>query len=125
MYNVQDIIKYNSCIFIFGIDDWMDILQLSNSMCKENKIIIVEPDLFRYKKYYNDIIENIILIYFDENNISYLQQALINTVTIYNYKNIVIGNSINYDERYKESYDMFQSIIKDYCYKLNVAQNTL
>ena len=125
MYNAEETIKYNACIFIFGIGDWMDIIQLSKIMCEDNKIIVVEPDVFVYKKYYNEIIKNIILIYFDKNNVSYFNQALIENVNIYNYKNVVIGNSISYDERHRETYELFQTLIKDYCYKLNVAENTL
>lgn len=125
MFDLLEDIKYNASIFIFGIADWEEIEYLSKNISENNNLIIAEPDLSVYMQYCNVKLDNVILLYFTKVDTDYLKNAIQIAINLYNYKNIVIGNSAGYDRQYKEEYEMFLGIINDYVYKIGVAESTI
>jgi hypothetical protein len=101
LYTLEDL-KFDSLIFLFGIDTGEYLQDLKELLCAKNRVIIFEPNLAICKKFDSKLADNISLVPFEENQVS---QIFDNTIHFKNINNIYFHAFGNYSSVYKEEYD--------------------
>ncbi|MEJ8552902.1 motility associated factor glycosyltransferase family protein [Tepidibacter sp. Z1-5] len=110
--NFSDL-RFDSLIFIFGLDTGTYLEELQKSICDLNKVFIFEPNLEICEKYKENFkFKNIELLPFEE---EIVKEILSQSITTRNYVNIYMSSFGNYEHVYKDEYDKFIEIL-DYNY---------
>jgi len=95
-------LKFDSLIFLFGIDTGEYLQDLKKLLCAKNRVIIFEPNPAICKKFDSKLADNISLVPFEENQV---RQIFDNTIHFKNINNIYFHAFGNYSSIYKEEYD--------------------
>ncbi len=101
LYTLEDL-KFDSLIFLFGIDTGEYLQDLKKLLCAKNRVIIFEPNPAICKKFDSKLADNISLVPFEENQV---RQIFDNTIHFKNINNIYFHAFGNYSSVYKEEYD--------------------
>ncbi len=101
MNNIEDI-KYDSIIFLFGIDTGCYLDELKKQICIQNKVFILEPNLEIFQKSCEMADDQIHILLFDKELVKMLFKK---AVTVLNFNNIYFHAFGNYQDVYKEEYD--------------------
>ncbi len=101
LYTLEDL-KFDSLIFLFGIDTGEYLKDLKKLLCSKNRVIIFEPNPGIFKKFDSKLADNISLVLFEENQV---KQIFDNTIHFKNINNIYFHAFGNYSSVYKEQYD--------------------
>ncbi|MDR7811342.1 motility associated factor glycosyltransferase family protein [Lacrimispora sp.] len=101
LYTLEDL-KFDSLIFLFGIDTGEYLQDLKKLLCVKNRVIIFEPNPAICKKFDSKLADNISLVLFEENQV---RQVFDNTIHFKNINNIYFHAFGNYSSVYKEEYD--------------------
>ncbi len=101
LYTLEDL-KFDSLIFLFGIDTGEYLQDLKKLLCAKNRVIIFEPNPGIFKKFDSKLADNISLVLFEENQV---RQIFDNTIHFKNINNIYFYAFGNYSSIYKEEYD--------------------
>ncbi|SEU07137.1 Protein of unknown function DUF115 [Lacrimispora sphenoides] len=101
LYTLEDL-KFDSLIFLFGIDTGEYLQDLKKLLCAKNRVIIFEPNPAICKKFDSKLADNISLVPFEENQV---RQIFNNTIHFKNINNIYFHAFGNYSSVYKEEYD--------------------
>jgi hypothetical protein len=101
LYTLEDL-KFDSLIFLFGIDTGEYLQDLKKLLCAKNRVIIFEPNPAICKKFDSKLADNISLVPFEENQV---KQIFDNTIHFKNINNIYFHAFGNYSSVYKEEYD--------------------
>ena len=104
LLDTLDDLKFDSLIFLFGIDTGEYIKNLKNSICAKNKVIIFEPNKAIYEKYNPNITDNITLMFFDKKQVKEILNKNINYKNINNVYFYAFGN---YRKIFKKEYEYF------------------
>jgi len=97
-----DDLKFDSLIFIFGIDTGEYLEDLKKSICAKNKVVIFEPNKSIYEKFNPNIADNIKLLLFDKKNV---KNILNYSIYFENIDNIYFYAFGDYSKIYKKEYD--------------------
>lgn len=97
-----DDLKFDSLIFLFGIDTGEYIKELKKIICVKNKVFIFEPNKAIYNKYNPIIADNIQLVLFEENQVN---KIIIENINFKNINNVYFYTFGNYSKIYKKEYD--------------------
>ncbi|WP_312447036.1 motility associated factor glycosyltransferase family protein [Lacrimispora sp.] len=97
-----DDLKFDSLIFLFGIDTGEYLHDMKKLLCDKNRVIIFEPNPAIYRKFGPKIADNISIFPFEENQV---KQIFDNTIHFKNINNIYFHAFGNYSSVYKEEYD--------------------
>ncbi|MFV0239110.1 MAG: motility associated factor glycosyltransferase family protein [Lacrimispora sphenoides] len=101
LYTLEDL-KFDSLIFLFGIDTGEYLKDLKKLLCAKNRVIIFEPNPAICKKFDSKLADNISLVPFEENQV---RQIFDNTIHFKNINNIYFHAFGSYSSVYKEEYD--------------------
>lgn len=101
LYTLEDL-KFDSLIFLFGIDTGEYLQDIKKLLCAKNRVIIFEPNPAICKKFDSKLADNISLVPFEENQV---RQIFDNTIHFKNINNIYFHAFGNYSGVYKEEYD--------------------
>lgn len=101
LYTLEDL-KFDSLIFLFGIDTGEYLKDLKKLLCAKNRVIIFEPNPAICKKFDSKLADNISLVPFEENQV---RQIFDNTIHFKNINNIYFHVFGSYSSVYKEEYD--------------------
>lgn len=101
LINTLDDLKFDSLIFIFGIDTGAYLAEIKKVICQKNRVIIFEPNSAIYKKFDSDIGDNIKLVLFEEEQ---AKKIFKNMIHFKNINNIYFYAFGNYREIYKKEY---------------------
>ncbi len=95
-------IRFDSLIFLFGIDTGAYLNQFKKCICARNMVIIFEPNRSVFKQFpaYSD--DNIHLVFYNE---ELIKQIFDETITYKNINNIYFHAFGNYERIYKKEYD--------------------
>lgn len=102
LLNTLDDLKYDSLIFLFGIDTGEYIDEIKKLLCIKNRVIIFEPNRAIYKKYDPDIADNIKLVLFEEKQVI---KIFADTINYKNINNVYFYAFGSYRGIYKNEYD--------------------
>ncbi|WP_077611672.1 motility associated factor glycosyltransferase family protein [Clostridium sp. Marseille-P2415] len=97
-----DDLKFDSLIFLFGIDTGEYIDEIKKLLCKKNRVIIFEPNRAIFKKYDPDIADNIKLVLFEEKQVI---KIFADTINYKNINNVYFYAFGSYGRIYKNEYD--------------------
>ncbi|MBW6409474.1 motility associated factor glycosyltransferase family protein [Clostridium weizhouense] len=98
-----DGLKFDSFIIIFGLDTGEYLKELKTILCKNNRVIIFEPNEEIFNKNKETILEkNISIILYDEESIDDILSSVINGD---NFDNLYVHAFGNYSEIYKDEYE--------------------
>jgi len=100
--DMMDDLKFDSLIFIFGIDTGEYIEELKKLICAKNKVVIFEPNKAIYEKYSPNIADNIELLLFDKKQV---ENKLNCSIYFENIDNIYFSAFGDYSQVYKKEYD--------------------
>lgn len=103
LFNTLDDIRYDSLIFIFGLDTGEYLNQLKKIICKNNKVIIFEPNKKIFLRYSKELDDKIQLVYFDEKVMKIIFAESINYKNI---NNVYFHSFGQYETIYKKEYDV-------------------
>ncbi len=95
-------IRFDSLIFLFGIDTGAYLDQLKKCICVRNTVIIFEPNRSVFKQYPAYLGDNIHLVFFNE---ELIKQIFDETITYKNINNIYFHAFGNYERIYKKEHD--------------------
>ena len=101
-------LKFDSLIFLFGIDTGAYIPAIKELLCERNRVIIFEPNSEICKKSGSILGDNITLVPFEENKV---KQIFDNTIHFKNINNIYFYALGNYSSVYKEEYDRLVELL--------------
>uniref|UniRef100_UPI0006D02D2E hypothetical protein n=1 Tax=Clostridium sp. NkU-1 TaxID=1095009 RepID=UPI0006D02D2E len=96
-----DDLKFDSLIFLFGIDTGEYLQDMKKLLCDKNRVIIFEPNPGIFKKFGPKIADNISLVLYEENQV---KQIFDYTIDFKNINNIYFHAFGNYSSVYKEEY---------------------
>jgi len=102
LLNTIDDLKYDSVIFIFGIDTGDYLGALSKLLCSKNKVFIFEPNAEIYHKHELNMANNIQLVLYEEKQLKIIMGSVVNSINI---NNLYLHAFGNYAQIYKEEYD--------------------
>ncbi|MDR2023418.1 MAG: DUF115 domain-containing protein [Hungatella sp.] len=94
-------LKFDSLIFLFGIDTGEYLHDMKKLLCDKNRVIIFEPNPEIFKKFGPKIADNISLVLYEENQV---KQIFDYTIDFKNINNIYFHAFGNYSSVYKEEY---------------------
>lgn len=103
LLNTLDDIRYDSLIFIFGLDTGEYLNYLKNIICENNKVIIFEPNKKIFQRFSKELDDKIQLVYFDEKVIKIIFSETINYKNI---NNVYFHSFGQYETIYKQEYDV-------------------
>lgn len=95
-------IRFDSLIFLFGIDTGAYLDQLKKCICVRNTVIIFEPNRSVFKQYPAYLGDNIHLVFYNE---ELIKQIFDETITYKNINNIYFHAFGNYERIYKKEHD--------------------
>ena len=95
-------IRFDSLIFLFGIDTGAYLDQLKKCICVRNMVIIFEPNRSVFKQFPAYLGDNIHLVFYNE---ELIKQIFDETITYKNINNIYFHAFGNYEKIYKKEYD--------------------
>lgn len=95
-------LKFDSLVFLFGIDTGAYLEQLKKCLCSKNNVIIFEPNPSVFKQFPAALSDNIHLVYYEE---KLVKQIFEQTITFKNINNIYFHAFGNYQKTYKKEYD--------------------
>ncbi len=101
LLDTLDDLKFDSLIFLFGIDTGAYIPLMKKLLCERNRVIIFEPNPGIRKKFGSKLGDNIILVPFDENQVKQIFDSMIHFKNI---NNIYFHAFGNYRSVYEEEY---------------------
>ena len=101
-------LKFDSLVFLFGIDTGSYIHYMKKLLCERNRVIIFEPNPEICRKLDSQLGDNITLVHFDESKV---KQILDSTIHFKNINNIYFHAFGNYSSIYKEEYDRLIEIL--------------
>lgn len=101
LHTLEDI-RFDSLIFIFGIDTGEYINNLQEVICEKNKVIIFEPNKTVFKKFTSNISENIKIVFFDKKAV---KNIFLDTIHFKNANNVYFHAFGEYESIYKKEYD--------------------
>lgn len=101
-------LKFDSLIFIFGIDTGEYIEELKKSICIRNRVVIFEPNKAIYEKYSPNISDNIKLILFDKTQVKNIFNS---NIYFENIDNIYFYAFGNYSTVYQKEYDCLREYL--------------
>lgn len=102
LLNTLSDLKFDSLIFLFGIDTGDYLPELKKVLCPKNQVIIFEPNLTIYRSFSNDPGDNIKLVYYKEDVVKKIFEESIN---LKNINNIYFFSFGNYSTVYKKEHD--------------------
>lgn len=97
-----DDLKFDSVVFLFGIDTGEYIQELKKLLCVKNKVFIFEPNKAIFHKYNPVIPENIELVLYKEETV---KKIFSDNIYYKNINNIYFHAFGNYRKIYKKEYD--------------------
>lgn len=95
-------IRFDSLIFLFGIDTGAYLDQLKKCICARNMVIIFEPNRSVFKQFSAYTGDSIHLVFYNE---ELIKQIFDETITYKNINNIYFHAFGNYERIYKKEYD--------------------
>ncbi|MGC6175018.1 motility associated factor glycosyltransferase family protein [Lacrimispora sp. 38-1] len=95
-------IRFDSLIFLFGIDTGAYLDQLKKCLCAKNMVIIFEPNRSVFKQFPAHLGDNIHLVFYEE---ELIKQIFDETISYKNINNIYFHAFGNYETIYKKEYD--------------------
>lgn len=95
-------LKFDSLIFIFGIDTGEYLQEIRKLLCEKNRVIIFEPNQAVYKKYEPHTADHIRLFPFKE---KLVKEIFNETISFKNINNVYFYSFGNYARIYKKEYD--------------------
>lgn len=101
--NIDDL-KFDSIIIIFGSDTGEYIDKIKEHTCKNNKILIFEPNKEVFLKNKGLSNDKLAILLFDEKEI---RNQLYSVINISNFNNLYVSTFGNYEEIYKQEYAYF------------------
>ncbi|MFA9376170.1 MAG: motility associated factor glycosyltransferase family protein [Lachnotalea sp.] len=102
LLDTLDDLKFDSLIFLFGIDTGEYIEKIKKVMCSRNKVIIFEPNQDVYKKHSLYATDHIEIVLFEEKQV---KKILNDHISSKNFNNIYFHAFGNYSKIYKKEYD--------------------
>ena len=102
LLDTLDGIKFDSLIFLFGIDTGAYLDQLKKCLCPKNMVIIFEPNRTVFKQFPSYLGDNIHLVFYKE---ELIKQIFDETISYKNINNIYFHAFGNYERIYKKEYD--------------------
>jgi hypothetical protein len=110
LLNNLEELKFDSVIFIFGLDTGAYIDKLIEHICVKNKVFIIEPNKKIIKKFKDKLPDSIQVLYFD---LKLIKDILKNTIHERNFNNIYVHAFGNYKELYADKYNAFIEQLDD------------
>lgn len=104
LLNTLDDIRYDSLIFIFGLDTSEYLNHLKKIICRNNKVIIFEPNKKIFQRFSKELDGKIQLVYFEEQVVKII---LSETINYKNINNVYFHSFGQYETVYKQEYDLF------------------
>ncbi|MEY8355920.1 6-hydroxymethylpterin diphosphokinase MptE-like protein [Lachnospiraceae bacterium 54-53] len=95
-------LKFDSLIFIFGIDTGEYLQEIKNLVCEKNRVVIFEPNQAICKKYPSQIAGHIRLVPFEEKR---AKEIFTEMISFKNFNNVYFHAFGSYAEIYKKEYD--------------------
>lgn len=102
LLDTLDDLKFDSVIFLFGIDTGEYIEAITRLLCAKNRVFIFEPNQSIFHKYNAEIANNIQLFLFEEEQV---KRILNSAICFRNVNNIYFYAFGNYSKIYKREYD--------------------
>ena len=102
LINTLDGLKFDSLVFIFGIDTGAYLEQLRKCLCSKNNVIIFEPNPSVFKQFPVALSDNIHLVFYEEKLVKQIFEQII---TLKNINNIYFHAFGNYQKIYQKEYD--------------------
>jgi hypothetical protein len=99
--NLVDL-KFDSLIFLFGIDTGAYLPELKKRLCPKNRVIIFEPNKTIFRSFSSELGDNIKLVYYKEDTV---KQIFEDSIGFKNFNNIYFFSFGNYSDVYKNEYD--------------------
>ncbi len=100
--DTMDDLKFDSQIFLFGIDTGAYLPELRKLICRQNSVVIFEPNQAICKKYPVQIDENIRIVYFQKQEVKAILERTINFQNLNNIYFYAFGNYAGiYQAEYK------------------------
>lgn len=95
-------LKFDSLIFLFGIDTGAYWPELKKLLCPKNQVFIFEPNLTIYRSFSADSEDNMKLVYYKEETV---KKIIEDNINLKNINNIYFFSFGNYSTVYKKEYD--------------------
>jgi|GEM_PF-507504 len=95
-------LKFDSLIFLFGVDTGAYLPELKKRLCQKNQVFIFEPNKTIHRRFTLDLEDNIKLVYYQEDVV---KQIFEETIDFKNFNNIFFYSFGNYSTLYKKEYD--------------------
>ncbi|WP_313070605.1 motility associated factor glycosyltransferase family protein [Lacrimispora sp.] len=102
LLNTLEDLKFDSLIFLFGIDTGAYLPELKKKLCQKNHVFIFEPNKTIHNNITMDLGDNIKLVYYQEDVV---KQIFEETIDFKNLNNIFFYSFGNYSTLYKKEYD--------------------
>lgn len=101
LLDIMDGLRFDSLVFLFGIDTGAYLNPLKKYLCPKNKVFIFEPNRSVYNHSLKDLGSNIHLLYYDD---KLVKSIFDETISFKNINNIYFYAFGNYEKIYQKEY---------------------